>query len=249
MKYSLADCYTLYDFFNKDFFKDELGYRLRKCKIMINPAEAEKYMGKYDYSEIGGLSWTVDGKNYIYINKYELDNKKLLLNTILHEMIHLYDNMVSSVRIYNNGHGKLWNQVARYATSLYGKDVGIIQQYIEDDSWHKIEHNKMMQSTKTLKNTYLVKLKDQTLIPIKNLTNKEISELQETDIIAIYRVKPDIAQNEKTRVRKYATYESLLDDIAYGVTEEEEREYSRLNRFINLRNDCDQIWLRRRVAA
>ena len=246
MKYSLSDCYSLYDFFNKDFFRDELGQKLRKCRIIINPTEAQKYIGDYEYDEIGGLSCTIEGKNYIYINKYELDNKKMLMNTILHEMIHLYDNMVSTVRIYNSGHGKLWTRIANYATQLYGKDTGVIQRYLEDDCWNKILHNKMMQHTKTLKNTYLIKLRDQSLIPIKNLTNKEISELKETDIVAIYKVKPDILQTEKTRVKKYATFNSLLDDIAYGITEDEEVEYSKLNRFIDLKNDCDLIWLKKK---
>lgn len=249
MKYSLADCYTLYDFFNKDFFKDELETRLGKCKIMINPAEAAKYIGEYKYDDVGGLSCTDNGKNYIYLNKYVLNNKKILMNTLLHEMIHIYDNMVSTVRIYNNGHGKLWNQVANYASQVYGKDIGKIEQFVDADNWHRIEHNKLIRNTKTLKNIYLIKLKDQTIIPIKNLSNKEISELTETDILAIYKVKPNIEQNEKTRVKRYSTYEALLDDIAYGLTAEEEREYSKLNRFINLRDDCELIWLKRRYAA
>ena len=246
MKYSLSDCYALYDFFNKDFFKDELGQRLGKCKITTNPKEAEKYMDDYAYnfSEVGGMSRTMNGKHYIYINRYVLDNKRLLMNIILHEMIHLYDNTVSDVRSYNGGHGRLWTRVANYATELYGDDVGIIQQYVNEENWHRIEHNKMMQNSKTLKNTYLVKLNDQSLIPIKNLTNKEISELKDTDIIAIYKVKPDIKQNERTRVKKYATFDSLLDDIAYGITYEEEVEYSRLK--LNLQNDCDLIWLKKK---
>lgn len=241
--YSLQYCYDAYDFFNRDFFKEELGQKLKKCKIFSNKLEAATVFDPVWFEGgTAGLSVTVDGKNYIWISNYVFENKKMLLNVLLHEMIHLFDNMVNpDVRSYRNGHGAYWTQVANYATSLYGDQLGKIERYVGEEEYEKLMHYKMMRQTKTLSNVYLVKLASWDLVPVKNLTDKQIEELKKTDIVGIFKVKPDIAQTSKTRVTKYATFESLMDDIRYGLTADEENWFAHIG--IKLGEDTRAVWI------
>lgn len=249
MAYTLQYCYYIYDFFNKDFFGEELGKKLKKCTFIVNPIEGSKIFGKNNFDDMSsGMAIVRDGKNYIWINKYIFENKKLLLNTILHEMIHLYDSMVNpSIRTYRAGHGAYWTQLAKYATSLYGKDIGPINRYADEHETERLLHYKMMRQTKTLANVYLVRLASWDLVPIKDLTRKQIEYLKNTDIIGIYKVKPGITQSEKTRVNHYATFDSLVDDIEGGLTEEEEERFSHLR--INIGNDTNTIWLKNKYRT
>lgn len=245
MAYTLKYCYEVYDFFNKDFFEEELGQKLGPCQIVIDKAEGEKIFGKHNFDIVSGLSLTRKGQNYIWINKYLFENKKLLLNTILHEMIHLYDNLANpNVRTYRAGHGAFWTKTAKYATTLYGKQIGPIERYANAHESERLKHYKMMKQTKTLSNVFLVKLSSWELVPIKDLTDEQIEILKGTDIIGIYKVKPGIEQTEKNRVQHYATFQSLMEDIEGGLTEEEEELFSHLK--IDVAKDTTVIWLRRK---
>lgn len=242
MKYSLADCNMLYKFFNKDFFQDELGQKLGRCKILTDNSEAVRIFGNEDYETLSGISKYDNGKSWIWINKYLLDNKKLLSNTILHEMIHLYAAMVDpDTRYYRLGHGALWTKVANYATSIYGHKIGKIDRYADESEGERMAHYRMMHSTKTLANAFIVVLRTRDLVPIKDLSPEQIHQIQQTDARAIFKVKPTLEQSAKTRVKNYATFDMLMDDIEYGISEEEEQMYSQLN--LKLGTDSERIWM------
>lgn len=242
MKYSLADCNMLYKFFNKDFFQDELGQKLGRCKIFTDDNEAVQTFGNEDYESLSGISKYDNGKSWIWVNKYLLDNKKLLSNTILHEMIHLYVAMVDpDTRYYRLGHGALWTKVANYATSIYGHKIGKIDRYADDTEQERKEHYKLMHTTKTLANTFIVVLRSRDLVPVKDLTPEQIAEIQKTDARAIFKVKPTLEQSAKTRVKNYATFDMLMDDIRYGISYDEELMYQELD--LKLGTDSERIWI------
>jgi len=242
MKYSIDDLRMLYKFFDRDFFQNELGQKIGKCYITTDAAEAEEIMGPSDYNISSGISYTDDGKNYIWINKYILDNKKLMSNTLLHEMIHLYVNKVDpETRRYRSGHGALWTRIARYATELYGHKIGVIDRYADEVETERREHYKMMHSTKTLANAYIVILRSRDLVPVKELTSDQIEAIKKTDARAIFKVKPNIEQSSENRVKCYATFDMLMDDIKYGISEEEENLYSKLN--LKFGTDSEKVWI------
>lgn len=242
MKYSIEDAKIIYDFFNRDFFLGELGSKLEKCKIITDPEEAEKYFGKYDFTDIVGLSLNEDGKNYIFLSKLLFDSKKTLSNTILHEMLHLYDQRENpNTRSYRNGHGSYWTKLADYANSIYAKKIGKIERYSSEYELEKIDHAKLIHSTKSLANAYVVVLKSRELIPVKSLTPEQIEEIKKTDARGIFKVKPNREQNSKNRVKNYATFEMLMDDIKYGISWEEEEMYRELD--LKLGTDSEKIWL------
>lgn len=243
MKYSLAECQKIYKFFEKDFFQRELGVKLGPCLIFINPDEAkEVFTDIDDWDHLSGLSWYKDGRNYIYMDKMLLDSKKLMANTILHEMIHLYDQQYNpNVRNYRAGHGALWTKTAKKATEIYGSKLGSIERYADAHEVERKSHYKMMHTTKTLANAYVVVLRTRELIPVKDLSQEEIEILKKTDVRGIFRVKPNLQQSAANRVKCYATFEQLMDDINLGVTEEEEERYSKLS--LKLGTDSERIWL------
>ena len=45
MRYTLQDCLEFYDFFNQDFFYEELGKKLKKCQLTVKVTEARKIRG------------------------------------------------------------------------------------------------------------------------------------------------------------------------------------------------------------
>ena len=242
MKYSLADCNMLYKFFNKDFFQEELGQKLGRCKIFTDVGEAVQIFGNEDYESLSGISKYDNGKSWIWINKYLLDNKKLLSNTILHEMIHNYVAMVDpDTRYYRLGHGALWTKVANYATSIYGHKIGKIDRYADEKEEERKAHYRLMHTTKTLANTFIVVLRTRDLVPVKDLTPEQISEIQKTDARAIFKVKPTLEQSAKTRVKNYATFDMLMDDIRYGISYDEELMYQELD--LKLGKDSERIWI------
>lgn len=244
--FNLEYCQYVYDFFNKDFFQKELGTKLGKCTIFVNKKEdAKKIFDLEDDKESDpfGLSITILGHNYIWINPMLLNNKKILVNTILHEMIHLYVNKVQpDVRHYRKGHGSLWTQTAKYAQSLYGHDLGNIEQFATQDEYKKYKQIYNMRTTKTLANAFLVKLVSTDLVPIKNLTDEQISELKQMNIIGIYKVKPEIQQKSSTRVTKYITWNKLLDCIENGIDADVESVCNHLR--IKIGEDTDTVWLK-----
>ena len=232
----------LYKFFNKDFFQDELGQKLGRCKIFTDVGEAVQIFGNEDYESLSGISKYDNGKSWIWINKYLLDNKKLLSNTILHEMIHNYVAMVDpDTRYYRLGHGALWTKVANYATSIYGHKIGKIDRYADEKEEERKAHYRLMHTTKTLANTFIVVLRTRDLVPIKDLTPEQISEIQKTDARAIFKVKPTLEQSAKTRVKNYATFDMLMDDIRYGISYDEELMYQELD--LKLGKDSERIWI------
>ena len=232
----------LYKFFNKDFFQEELGQKLGRCKIFTDVGEAVQTFGNEDYESLSGISKYDNGKSWIWINKYLLDNKKLLSNTILHEMIHNYVAMVDpDTRYYRLGHGALWTKVANYATSIYGHKIGKIDRYADEKEEERKAHYRLMHTTKTLANTFIVVLRTRDLVPIKDLTPEQISEIQKTDARAIFKVKPTLEQSAKTRVKNYATFDMLMDDIRYGISYDEELMYQELD--LKLGKDSERIWI------
>lgn len=243
-------CQYVYDFFNKDFFQKELGVKLGKCTIFTNKKGDAKKIFPSSLSgdkedDPFGLSITLLGHNYIWINPLLLNNKKILVNTILHEMIHLYVNQVQpDVRRYRKGHGSLWTQTAKYAQALYGHDLGNIEQFATEEESKKYNHYYAMKTTKTLVNAYLVKLVSGDLVPLKDLTPGQIQELQGMNIIGIYKVKPEIQQKPGTRVTKYISWDKLLDCIENGIDYETEAVCGHLR--IKTGEDTDTVWLRRR---
>ena len=243
MKYSLAECQKIYKFFEKDFFQRELGVRLGPCTIFIDPDEAKEALpGVDDWDHLSGLSLYHDGRNYIYLDKILLDSKKLMANTILHEMIHLYDQQYNPyVRNYRGGHGALWTKTAKRATEIYGSKIGVIDRYADAHEVERKSHYRMIHSTKTLANAYVVVLRSRELVPVKTLSQEEIEILKKTNIRGIFRVKPNLQQSEANRVKCYATFEQLMDDINLGVTEEEEERYAKLS--LKLGTDSERIWL------
>lgn len=242
MKLTLRDCNNLYKFFNKDFFKAEFGYSLGRCHIFTDKKEAEELFGPDDYDVISGVSWIKDGKNLIWLNSGLLNNKKLLCNTLLHEMIHLYDFAVNGdVRKYREGHGSWWTKVANYATELYGDHIGKIDRFGDYHERERLDHYNLMRKTKTLSNVYIVVLRTRDLVPVKELTDKQIEWLKGTNIRGIFRVKPNIEQSGKTRVKKYATFDMLKDDIADGISWEEEQMYNDLN--LKLGENSEPVWI------
>jgi hypothetical protein len=243
MKYSLAECQKIYKFFEKDFFQRELGVKLGPCLIFIDPDEAREALpGVDDWDHLSGLSFYNDGRNYIYLDKILLDSKKLMANTILHEMIHLYDQHYNPyVRNYRGGHGALWTKTAKRATEIYGSKIGAIDRYADEHEVERKSHYRMIHSTKTLANAYVVVLRSRELVPVKTLSQEEIEILKKTNIRGIFRVKPNLQQSEANRVKCYATFEQLMDDINLGVTEEEEERYAKLS--LKLGTDSERIWL------
>lgn len=242
MRYTLADCQKIYRFFEKDFFQNELRQKLGRCTILIDPREAEKIFGAQDWTHLSGLSWWRDYKNYIYIDKILLDNKKLMANTILHEMIHLYDQMLHpETRSYRGGHGAAWTKTAKLATQIYGAKIGPIERYADAHEVERKGHYRLIHSTKTLANAYVIVLRTRELVPVKDLTGEQIEKLKSTNIRGIFRVKPNLEQSASNRVKCYASFDELMADITLGVTEEEEERYSQLK--LKLGTDSERIWV------
>lgn len=248
--YNLEYCKYVYDFFNQDFFVDELQKKLNDCTIFVNrKAECRKVFDMINFDAEAdscyGLSMTWKKHNYIWINPLLLNNKKLLVNTILHEMIHLYVNEIQpDTRKYRKGHGSLWTRTAKYAQALYGKELGEISQFATREENVKFNHIHNMRTTRTLANAYLVKLVSSDIVPIKNLTQEQIDELKTKNIIGIYQVKPEIQQKPTTRVTKYITWNKLLDCIDNGIDYDTESVCGHLR--IKVGTDTTTIWLRHR---
>ena len=247
-----AYCQEVYEFFNSDFFKEELGVELGECIIFTNrKAETTRifpYLGDRKSSNLPfGLSKTFGGINYIWINPLLLNNKKLLLNTILHEMIHLYVNAMgnSGVRRYRQGHGGLWTRTAKLAQSLYGHELGSIEQFATDEELGKYNRYHDMRTTKSIVDAYLVKLTSGDLVPVKDLSKDQIAELKQMDIIGIYRVRPSIEQKPSTRVTKFIDWETLIDCIENGIDYETESVCGYLN--LRIGQDTETIWVRTRT--
>ena len=182
----------------------------------------------------------------IRISDYYKRNEKQYQNTIIHEMIHLYVNAVGNngSRRYRQGHGKLWTQTAKYAQSLYGEDLGNIEQFATKDEMKKYNHYYGIRTTKSLVNAYLVKLTSGDLVPMKDLTPEQIVELQGMNIIGIYQVKPGIQQEPNKRVTKFIDWDTLVDCIENGIDYETESVCGHLR--IKIGEDTDTVWLRRR---
>jgi hypothetical protein len=161
-------------------------------------------------------------------------------------MIHLYVNTVGNngSRRYRQGHGKLWTQTAKYAQSLYGEDLGNIEQFATKEEMKKYNHYYGIRTTKSLVNAYLVKLISGDLVPMKDLTPEQIVELQGMNIIGIYQVKPGIQQEPSKRVTKFIDWDTLVDCIENGIDYETESVCGHLR--IKIGEDTDTVWLRRR---
>jgi hypothetical protein len=174
---------------------------------------------------------------------YDMDEGETQ-NILLHEMIHLYVNQVQpEVRPYRMQHGSLWTHTAKYATELYGHEIGPIEQYATDSETKSYRHAYMMKTTRTLVNTYLVKLVSGDLVPVKDLTDEQLTELTAMNIAGIYRVLPGIEQRPGTRVSRYIDWETLVDCIENGIDADTEAVCNPLR--IRIGEDTETIWVRR----
>lgn len=88
---------------------------------------------------------------------------------------------------------------------------------------------------------YVVVLRSRDLIPVKSLTPEQIEEIKKTDARGIFKVKPNREQSSKNRVKNYATFDMLMDDIKYGISYDEELMYQELD--LRLGTDSERIWL------
>lgn len=250
MRYTLDDCIYFYDFFNKDFFYDELGIKLKKCQITVKVTEARKMFKNLqyrDYREIHGLSWTNGTTNKIWINPLLLNNKKFLMNTMLHEMIHLYANTQQpNVRSYNEGHGALWTKIAAYATELYGDAIGKIEKYASEAEVKMADHYDTLNHTKPLTNAYIVKINTD-LVPVKELSDEQIEELKEAGVDGIFKIKEGIKLPFNTRVTKFIPFSKVLEAVHEGSIDAEIEEVCNfLSGRIKLGVDTDRIYLKKK---
>jgi len=250
MRYTLKDCLEFYDFFNQDFFYEELGKKLKKCQLTVKVTEARKMftnLQNTDYREIHGLSWTNGSINKIWINPLLLNNKKFLMNTLLHEMIHLYvDNEQPNIRSYNKGHGALWKRTAALATKLYGDDLGPIEQYASTEEVKMANHYDTLNRTKPLTNAFIVKINND-LVPVKELTDEQIEELKDAGVDGIFKIKEGIKLPFNTRVTKFIPYAKVLEAVNEGSIDAEMDEIcSFLAGRIKLGIDTDRIYLKRK---
>ena len=214
MRYSIADVKRIYDFFDRDFFLRKFGKKLGKAEITIEKPKAEAWFGEYDLDEVSGLSLVVDGKKRLYINRFLLDNLKPLANTIIHEMIHLYDQEANPHRrSYRKGHGSFWTKVASLANDRYERRLGKIEQYSSELEVAKMRRSKLIHSTKSLSNAYIVILQSGAKAAIKSLNAVQIERIKHTSAIAVYRIHPNLSQSKSNRVKKFLNFNKLLETI------------------------------------
>lgn len=156
MRYSLSDAMRIYNFFDRDFFYRNFKKRIGRCRITTDTEEAKSWFSVERFDGVSGISYFDGRKKRIYLNRYLLDNLKCLANTILHEMIHLYDQMENpNTRDYRSGHGAFWTKVASLANQRYGRRVGVIERYSSSEETGLIERSKLIHSTKSLSGSYI----------------------------------------------------------------------------------------------
>lgn len=239
MRYSLSDVKRIYDFFDRDFFSRKLGKRLGKCKLTIDAEEAESWFGKCDFDSISGMSLYSGKTHLMYLNRYLLDCLKNLSNTILHEMIHLYDQRENpSIRDYRNGHGAFWTKIAALANERYERRLGKIERFSTEQEVEKMDRSKMIHGTKSLSNAYVAVLEDGLRVPVKTLNALQIEWLRHSSgCCELYRVNPGLPRVRKNRARKIVSFndlQSILDgSMTYSEKLEIELERAAVRIFMN----------------
>ena len=228
-----------FDDFNRQYFGNLLP------PIPVKLSNAKTFLGKVCFRKERKLfsrKWHYSDFILRINTRIELP-EEMVEEIILHEMIHLYVNAVGNngSRRYRQGHGKLWTQTAKYAQSLYGQDLGNIEQFATKDEIQKYNHYYGIRTTKSLVNAYLVKLTSGDLVPIKDLTPEQIVELQGMNIIGIFQVKPGIQQEPSKRVTKFIDWDTLVDCIENGIDYETESVCNHLR--IQIGKDTETIWL------
>lgn len=214
MRYSIKDVRRIYDFFDRDFFLRNFGKSIGKTKITTDISTAQRWFGVQDFENSSGLSYFDDGEQRIYLNRYLLDNLKPLANTILHEMIHLYDWRENPHRrSYRKWHGAFWTKTAAIANERYERRIGKIEQYSTELEEEKMRRSRLIHSTKSLSNAYIVILHSGAKVPVKTLNASQIERIKHTSAIAIYRVHSNLSQTKSNRVKKFLNFNKLLETI------------------------------------
>ena len=214
MRYSISDLKRIYDFFDRDFFLRNFKKKLGKSKITTDISTAQKWFGVQDFENSSGLSYYDEGEQRIYVNRFLLDNLKPLANTILHEMIHLYDWQENPhKRSYRKWHGAFWTKTAAIANARYERRIGKIEQYSSDLEVEKMRRSKLMHSTKSLSNAYIVILQSGAKVPVKTLNAVQIERIKHTSAVAVYRVHSNLSQTKSNRVKKFLNFDKLLETI------------------------------------
>ena len=213
MLYSIDDAKDIVKFFRKDFFEKELGYILPPIFVDRLPKDEDKFGDTSEYRN----GYLIRLKDKIF------DNRKLLVNTILHEMIHVLDGSVNGKKQSKYGayHGAFWNKYAKIASDYYGEDIGIIQRYATEEESKKLSWIKSRDATKTIRNCYIINLDGINFIVAKYLNREEIEKLTEEHILAIYKAPSNYKSSSLSkRVEKYANFEEIQDMIKNGVLTE-----------------------------
>ena len=214
MRYSIKDVKRIYDFFDRDFFLRKFGKKLGKSKITTDISTAQKWFGDQDFENCSGLSYGDEDEQHIYVNRFLLDNLRPLANTILHEMIHLYDRRENPHRrSYRKWHGAFWTRVSQIANERYERRIGKIEQYSTDLEVEKMSRSRLIHSTKSLSNAYIVILQSGAKVPIKTLNAVQIERIKNTSAVAVYRVHSNLSQTKTNRVKKFLNFNKLLETI------------------------------------
>ena len=214
MRYSIKDVKRIYDFFDRDFFLRNFGKKIGKSKVTTDISTAQKWFGDQDFENISGLSYYDEGEQRIYVNRFLLDNLRPLANTILHEMIHLYDwHENPHRRSYRKWHGAFWTKTAALANKRYERRIGKIEQYSTDLEIEKMSRSRLIHSTKSLSNAYIVILQSGAKVPVKRLNAGQIERIKHTSAVAVYRVHSNLSQTKSNRVKKFLNFNKLLDAI------------------------------------
>lgn len=213
MLYSLADAKDIVKFFRKDFFEKELGCNLPPIFVERLPKNDNNFGDTSEYRN----GYLIRLKDKIF------DNRKLLVNTILHEMIHVLDGYINGEKQSKYGayHGAFWTKYAKIASDYYGDDIGIIQRYASEEESEKLSWIKNRDLTKTIRNCYIINLDGVNFIVAKDLNREEIENLTEKHILAIYKAPNNYKSSSmEKRVEKYAKFDDILDMIENGVLTE-----------------------------
>lgn len=122
MKPTLTQIQTWFDEFNDKVFRNTLP------SVPFKFTNTRRELGQFYWGGGRGLGIKIS----LYYDRGEDDYR----NTLLHEMCHLY---CYSRGWANDGHGRHWKEIARYATSVTGLDI---TRCTDASSWAISEENK-----------------------------------------------------------------------------------------------------------
>lgn len=226
MRFNLSNARNWINYFKKNFF-DEITEDYTFPRIYLKNDLVDDTYGTTSQYRDGYL---------IDLNRDLFDNRQLLANTLLHEMIHVFDLDYNGENVskYRELHGAFWTKIAKIATEAYGSDIGPIQRYSTDKEDSKKDWLEYRHKTKTIRNSYIINLNKHDFIVAKSLTPDQIENISKYNILAIYKAKEYYISNDQNkRVKKYATYEDVIDMLENGVLEDylvKKPDFSKLDR-------------------